>query len=452
MKALQPPRTSLLAPSIGLTTGASREGLHSIFRRLCEGNQLTVNDVFSVLIAPPVGSRKDRLATMANAAYLFNRGCAASDRLANRIRELTTLGDLLHFTLRGLIELRGVGPLAVSHYRKWCSECYERDLDTELGPYDRLLWSIDAVKACTSHSTQLQFICPVCGDGPFPMLTGSDISGRCPRCLAWLGGKSVALDERRDEHSRFLLWTAKSYTDLLDAPLPSQQDVGTGFTEFLAALSARHYNGVYAHLARAIERNKSVVATWTSRRSAPSWQALCEISFVFHIPISEILLGQTDAIEFSTVRRLPLTVAKRFTHPRKLPEPRSVSEIQALLARVESGEALNLMSLQAIATRFGIHPRHLRRLLPEETARISKVLANRRAVRRETIGAVRQQLFRKAIPDIVSRLISNRGRATRRAVDKELSIVGLAVGRRDASFVRELVQVAIATTIPNSGI
>lgn len=201
--------------------------------------------------------------------------------------------------------------------------------------------------------------------------------------------------------------------------------------------------GLYARLASALERNRSVVATWLAGRASPSWQALCEISFAFQLPLLELLQGQIDCVEFSKVQRLPLASLDRLTHPRKLPERRDVAQIHKLLARVERGELPNVLTLADIGARLGIHPRDLSRLAKDDVARLSPILAKRRATLSEQKKKSRERSMREEVPKIVARMLEQGQRATRRAVDRELGSTGLAVRRQEAAFVRDLVHHAI---------
>ena len=102
---------------------------------------------------------------------------------------------------------------------------------------------------------------------------------------------------------------------------------------------------------------------------------------------------------------------------------------------------------------MGIHPRDLSRLAKDDVARLSPILARRRATLSERKQLTRERSIREEIPKIVARILEQGRRATRRAVDKELGSVGLAVRRQEAAFVRELVQLAIneATVAAASG-
>ena len=440
-------RAMLLAPSDVPFTGSDREGLHSVLKRIGEKNQLTVNAVLSGIVLPSLKTRQDRLTKMVSPVHLINRGCLVSDKLVAQLQELTGMSGLSKLTLQELVGLQGIGALAITRYRKWCPVCFDGDVETEVGPYDRLIWSIGDVHACPVHHARLQSICQSCGAGPFTALMGCDLSGRCPKCRGWFGGRAIILNQNRDEHSRYLLWTAQSYADLLESPLPEKSDVSQGVKKLIIALSKRHFDGATSRLAQAVERNKSVISTWLTGHGSPSWRALCEISFTFQIPLSDLLNGLTDGVALSTARHLPLAVADRLNRPRKVPERRNIQEIRSFIARVERGELPHIVTLKGLAERLNTTDRELRRLMPEDISRLSQVLAHRRVTKREKMKSARERAIRDEIPVIVSNLLNEGTGATRRAIDKKLSIVGLAVRRGEARLISQLVQTAIKDNV-----
>ena len=421
-----------------------------MFKRVCEKNQLTVNDVFSNLILPQAGMPQSRLTKMNYQVHLINRGCAISNRLISRIHELVSMPELSVFTLREFGELCGIGEIAISHKRKWCPACFDADLAAKHGPYDRLLWSIDDVQICPTHKVSLNTICPSCGVGPFYVLTGHDISGHCPKCFSWLGGRAVTLEESRDEHTQFLFWQARTYSALLESPLPSKLDVSENINGVLRALTSKHFNGSYAALARAVERNKSVLCTWLKGNGSPSWRALIEISYVFQLPLSELLLGQYDGVSISEIRRLPLASVARLTHPRKLPQRRSIEDLKSFLEKVEAGEISSLTSLVSVAERLNINPRELRRILPVECIQLSKVLADRRRHSRKRKQEDRERLLRDEIPNAILKVLSIGQHPTRRAIHKSLTEVGISVMRREGPLINEIVQHTLASVTTNA--
>jgi transcriptional regulator with XRE-family HTH domain/Zn finger protein HypA/HybF involved in hydrogenase expression len=434
------PCTALIAPSLGPTIGAQREGLHSLFRRVGEKNQLSVNDLLSAIAIPRQGISLEKLEKVTSYTHLINRGAGIADKFIARIEALTTVRSSRAGTLSEVNELRGVGLLTMSRYRKWCTQCIEEDLGSKTGPYERLLWSVDYVKACPVHQVQLQDICPACGADKITILTGRDISGRCPKCVAWLGGKSVLLDENRDEYSRYLLWTAKSFSDLFDSPLPSGADLQPGIIKLLTHLSERYFNKVHARLAEAIERNKSVLGTWLAGDASPSWQALCEISFTFHIPLPDLLCGHTDKINAPTFRRLPLMINPRLTQPRRSPTRRNLDEVRCFLVKVEEGGLPHLNTMTAVATQFGVDAKELSRLLPEDAARLSMVLKARRAAMREKLRAQRRELILQEIPLAISRLAIAGTYPVRSALLKELGFKDITLSRPEMLLAMELIR------------
>ena len=432
--------TVLLSPKIGSLFGAGREGLHSIFRRICEKNQLTVNDVYSNLILPQYGTPPERFTKMNADVHLINRGCSTTSRLISRIHQLVNMPDLSVFTLSEFIDLRGIGAIEIAHDRKWCSECFDSDLATEIGPYDRLLWSFDAVQICPTHKVHLKNICPSCGGGPYRVLTGRDISGHCPECYGWLGGISKIIEESRDEHSQFIFWKAKSFEDLLESPIQTKLDVGRGINDVLRAIAVKHFNGKYAPLAEAVERNKSVLCTWLKGNGSPSWRTLTEISYVFQIPLSELLQGQLDGVSISTIRPLPLAAITRLANPRKLPERRNIETVKLFLDNVAKGIIPNLNTLKSVANRINISVRELRRIAPVETLQLSKVLASRRKLSLIRKQEARDRLLREEIPVVVSKMLDDGLIPTRRALFKCLTEIGISIRRSESPQVNEIVK------------
>lgn len=436
------PLVGLIAPSRAISAGASREGLHSLFRRLCEKNQLPVSDVFAELILPFLDTNPNRFRKMPWPVQFVDRGGSVSSKLIERIEILSNLRDLSSTTLRELIEIRGVGTLPVSRRRKWCSDCFEYDLTNRDDPFDRLLWSIRDVQVCPIHRSILQTVCPNCGASELSILSGRDVSGRCQKCLGWLGGQGITLDESRDDHSRFLMWTAKSYSDLLDSPLPPKFDVGPNVRKWLLALTDQYFSGVQAQLAKAIERTQSAVSTWLAGRSAPRWDALCELSYVFQIPLADILTGQMDALAMSTIRKLPIGAAKRLMNPRKLPEHRDLLQIKAFFLQVENGEFPGITSMKDVGKRLNIHVRGFSRILPAETAHLVAVLRDRREYKRQVKKASRERAIMEQIERIIGNQKNSGRKTTRRYIDSELALAGLSVRRHESQLINRFVQLS----------
>lgn len=439
--ATTPPPKALLVPYGGPSTGAYRQSLTSQFRRLCEKNQLTVASALSQFILTSQDALHEGPYRLGDGSHLLNRGGRGSQKLIAHMEALSTLSGLQNLTLHELVEIDGVGDLCLSPFRKWCGSCYDDDLDTELGPYDRLLWAIDQVQVCPIHKMLLRKTCSACGYGPIPLLTGRDISGRCPKCLEWLGGSATPLESSSDSHSNYLLWVSRSFAHLLELPLEEDIDVASGIRSILTKLAEYHFAGIVAHLAAEIRRNRSVVTTWLKGNASPSWQALCEISFAFQIPLRDLLRGDTDCVTFSSIRTLPLAILKRLTHPRKLPQKRDVPEIRKFLDRVARGELKNVLTIREIEVRLRINRKWLAKHLPEETCGLSATLEERRKQHLDQKRSTRRHALQEGVRAAVARLRSQGKSVSRRSVDRELALHGILIGRRESpevlGFVRE---------------
>ncbi|MGZ5801926.1 MAG: hypothetical protein ACXWJZ_14980, partial [Burkholderiaceae bacterium] len=225
------------------------------------------------------------------------------------------------------------------------------------------------------------------------------------------------------------------------------------FVHVLSRLTEQFFNGVYAHLAKNLERNKSVIGTWLAGKAAPSWQALCEISYTFHLPLFDLLMGNCDAVLFSVPRRLPLAIATRLLNPRKKPARINIDQIRDFLVKVTNGECANLITMEAVATQLDTSAREIRRIVPEEAAQLSKVLAERRTVVRERMHTHRMNVLVREIPLAISRLSNLGVRPVRRSILMELGRKGLSLNRSEMKLVMKFARSSNANEIAdiNSG-
>ena len=280
-----------------------------------------------------------------------------------------------------------------------------------------------------------------------PVLMGSDISGFCPRCRSFLGVSPEKLDGSGDNHSSYMLWLARSFADLLDTPLPVGHHIREPFLRMIREISAFHFDGSYSHLAGAVSRNKSVVATWLAGRASPSWLAVCEISYVFHIPLRDVLAGESSAVPFSSLRPLPLSARQRYASQRKHPKKRDNEAMRVFLSEVEVGKHPSLHTMIAVAQRLSIDPSGLRRRLPDEVKRLSSTLAARRVVARHRKKAAHARDFNEAILQVGNDLAQAGGPLTRRNVELRLAQLGFPVRRPESKDVRKRVSLAMESAL-----
>jgi hypothetical protein len=343
-------------------------------------------------------------------------------------------------------------PLVLKPYRSWCSECYAEDCGRSHGPYDRLLWSIEQVEACPIHEVKLSKHCPTCGATEMPVLMGYDISGFCPHCTNFLGFRSVPLNAANDDLSRYLIWTAKSFADLLDSPVSPWPGSENRFQEMIRNLSDFHFDGAYSRFATAISRNRSVVGTWLANNSKPGWRALCEISFSFHIPLRDLLSGCAEAVGVSVWRPLPLTIRQRYQKPKRTPRKRDTVSMLHFINEVADGKHPSVLSVRDLALRLDIDASDLRKRARQEVLAVSQILADRRRSIRTRMTASRDRDLTEAISTVGIELAQSNLPATRRRVESKLTSMGFRVSRVESKSVRlRVLEAKALATVHMSG-
>lgn len=435
-------RPLLLAPAIIEHRGAEQESLCSMLRRTCERNQLLVNHVVEHLDLP-ISRSGARKAQMLKEVHIANGVGARAERLIEALKVHAVEQRWSDGTLKHLCGIRGVAALPVTPHRRWCGECYEQDCTQPHGPYDRLLWSIPLVEICPKHKVRLDERCMSCGGDRLRVLAGMDISGFCPRCREYLGGKREPLPTTTDDHSRYLLWIANSIASLLNEPLPFGHDAQTPFQAMLRATCGYHFAGVLSRLAQAISRNKSVVSTWLAGTARPGWLALCDISFALHIPLRDLLLGDEVAIKFASPRSLPLVAKSRPSASRRRPRTHDTRQMAHFFEEVRSGQHPTIRTMQAVADKLSIHSRELWRLLPAEAAVLSESLKVRRREAAARAKAQRDSELEQAIRQVAQEIAVTDRAPTRRSVVLRLSQLGLGVRHGESRSI--LMRAIIAT-------
>lgn len=435
------PLPSLIVPPAVLASGRETEALHSLLRRIAAANQLTITSLVEAL---PL---RVRHTWDAGATNLVDGGGTPSINLINALLMCGPFEGLRDLTLNSLRNIPGVATLACKRHRCWCPVCYEDDTKLGAGPYNRLLWSIKDVTVCNKHQVALETVCPWCNHGRFPFLREKDLSGYCPRCLNWLGGKGQRVYD--DENTVFRLWCAQSFGDLLDARVRSDLNVKDNFPIALDLLAQKHFESIDAHLATAIGRNKSNIPGWKTGSIAPSWRALVDLSFASQTSLVGLISAPHDAVAASRMKPLP---------PDALPVPRKTRQsfdldlAIALYGRVAEGEYATLRTITDVAKHLNTCSRELYRRLGPETKNLSQVLAIRRSKATRQRREAKKRILETEVPPVVQRLQNQKKKLTRRAVKRELAKSGVVVNRENDALMWQLVRETLAGAVTPSGI
>jgi hypothetical protein len=176
-------------------------------------------------------------------------------------------------------------------------------------------------------------------------------------------------------------------------------------------------------MAEALGVNKSVVCTWMTTESCPGWRSICEISYVFQVPIRGLITNDPLAIKESRLE--VLAVSSMRNKPRKAPTPTDNGAARALMLEVANGEHPQLTTVASVAKRLGVELRGLRRRLPHEVRRLAEALDSRRQLALSTKHESRARTYASAAV-VVGQQLAKEGKVpTRREVERRFADLGL---------------------------
>lgn len=418
---LLPRRTPLLPIEPIDQYSPTREALTSYFRRLCAVNGLRVSRVFSALILPRLAGVSSLRKRRGHPAYDYrfvNSGGKPASEWVAALEQLTGMGNLRRLTL-----LDWNGTLAQPHvltdyHRKWCPACYQDALDSGNIIYDQLAWAIRGFDYCPVHSASLEKKCPHCHKGPFFPLTGNDVAGFCPQCHKWLGFYTLAQHDKQGAQDGFSLWTARSIMTILNGrdELGSASDYSPD--KIIHKLIDQHFNGSAAAFGALLERPKSVTCGWRKGKFFPKWDAWCQISYCFSVPLQNLITGNFDPANLPPPRTLPQTR----TSTRRKPKRRQWDRIGRFLNNILQEEPPRFSSLTAIAQRLGMHVRLLTRRFPRECASLSKRFTAKRRIESVLAHKKGRRILKAAVHEAIDLLRRNGQHPTRRNIEQLLSI------------------------------
>ena len=432
--------------------GGHREALHSMLRRTCEANRLSVATVVSEYRIPLTGPKEPRRHQLSKSRHLLDLGGDLARAVQESLMAAAPGIECENLTLAALMQSDELGDIPVARHRRWCCECYREDWLQPHGPYDRLLWVVALVHACPIHMLSLQSQCSECGAEELPWLMGNETSGCCPKCHAALA-RSVPPTQRLDARGLdYRLWVAEQFRQLLefDEPLPS--GAAGNFRVQVSAAADAYFEGRVSRVATAVRRNKSVLSTWMSGKGRPSWQGVCDFSFVFDVPLKDVFFGQLLLARLDGPRVLPADARKQ--RPRKAPERRDKARMELFLVEVELGMHPALQTMAEVSKALRLDPNDLRRRLPEAYKGLSRHLSELRAQVRSRAHEARLRDRENALETLAHSFHADGMSVTRRGVEAHLARLGLRMQRNDImSFYRGLQRrlQEILVSVENSG-
>jgi len=424
-------RAPLFAPEPEGDFGSYRESLVSYLRAVCAANFLSSARVIDQVI-------RSRLKSYCNPGhhnypvYALNHGGQITQEFTKILEDLTGKALLERLSLNAWNVSDLAKPLiAIEREKKWCPACYQTMVREDRRLHDPLIWSVKGVEICPLHSTFLERRCPHCGKESFAMLVGTDVAGFCPSCQWWLGSNGREIGTTSDETFKYYDWVAKAVLHLLKEDPAPQTDFHKNLSQMIDRLIDWHFDGNISAAARAIGRHKSQLCEWRTGRISPRWESICQISFVFQVPLKDFFLADTDSVAASVIRPLPLSL-EHSQHFPKVRKEHDWNQVSNYMDEVKRGLHNGILYLAHVANRWGIDRTFLGRKLPEECAALEAILVKRRTDAKNMTVEVRRVALTLNVKRAVEVLDAAKIKLTRRSLTQELVKLGMDVRRTES--------------------
>ena len=419
-----PPRFPMLLPPNICKAGAATEAMTSVFRGICETNHLAMRAVLKHL--PYVGtSRYLPLVSSEYPFYAANHGIKVSNDIQTVIETLTGYDAAKAHSFAEWNARDPARPIiALSTFRKWCPTCYLDDALSEKRIYDRLAWMPKGVELCVQHGTRLESGCINCGKKSFSFFRNNDVAGYCPICHAWLGGEGRTYPREHDELVRYRWWIAQCVVEVLEHRLQAETNPFENLAASIKAAIERHFEGNGAAAATHLGRSKSLISQWRNGIVTPGWGALCEISYGFQTPIHALLSGDSHAIAFSSLAKLPSQITLDRPQPIARNRPIDYPGIEKLMSEITVGKHPAITKFRQIGALFRVDRTTPKKHFPELSAKVEEILAVRRKTNSDHREKSRLLALRDEIRVVAIKFASQDRPIRRRSLVDELTIRG----------------------------
>ena len=285
------------------------------------------------------------------------------------IHSYSFLSELLDRQARGFLAKK----------KRWCLDCYKARLRVipdkmANGVFDDLYWSIDAIRVCMLHGSELVDRCYRCRK-PQPYISTIVEPGFCHHCFAFLGdgyAKLVDPEYAQSQVVQYHMLYISSFDEL-------RPDVGQ-LRRNLHALREAHPMGDSENLGPLVGVSGDVVRKWRTGKLKPRLESLGKLSGALGLRgIHQLFLSERDFLRRVVLQKnLPLRFNAR-------PEYRSIEtdyQIERLFAAMLTGE-VETMSRSQIASRFSVSEGYLTYNFGAELRMLSQKHRNRKVYEKE---------------------------------------------------------------------
>lgn len=364
-----PPRSRLFSlEPIGVGTSEA-EGLTSYIIRLAEAHSVSpcrlIREGFAKL-SPEIAKYQHTGRFFSGNPACINGLHRYSESFADIVEDLCGLSAARNLTLlplKALLPFNGVG--MSSKNSRWCPACYADMRRFRQETYQPLAWSLDLYQVCPRHGKTMIDRCPSC-DNPQHLIPPSPIIGYCNHCGTWLGKSS----DKPPPATPFEMWIATAIEEIITA-LPRIGSLATR-DRFLSQLKEainRLAGGSRREFCRKIGLPDAASQIWISGGRRPSLARWLAISYGIGIGPVRFLEQQFLSFSESTaLRKLPCTLPPRAVSPQLTVSRRQGIEAELdCIAKAGNG----LISVTALAERYGLARHNLQSLWPNQCTKIS---------------------------------------------------------------------------------
>lgn len=277
------------------------ESLTSYISRMAEAHCVSESVLIHRLLIP--SSRvQHRNRNTINGLYIL------ANKLVQVLQEKTLRNDLNVLTLLHLSSVLPQRNLNKPE-KAWCPLCYRHWKQEKLPIYDPLIWYITGIESCPIHKIRLVNQCPHCGR----QIESHSRPGICSLCRLSLDVVQGLEEWKPDERTN---WVESNCISLVDVQLRKSTLLNTNIIKSVESFVAVS-KGIH-NFARLCKFSYGQIQSWLRGQQLMPLDTLLTCSWVFQIPLGNILTGHTVSEgwnrsigQLSGVRNISSTVLTR---------------------------------------------------------------------------------------------------------------------------------------------
>jgi hypothetical protein len=335
--------------------GATRENIVSFFRRTADSHALLPRSLAYHLLVPLFGIPSPAAADlMADECYRLELcGLSAKPaRWVDALNRLTARSDLQKLTLLSFNNLVSSYQLIEPSFR-FCPACYAEDERLGRPKYDRLLWTIRCVTACSKHRRRLVMEPTFGKHSPLPFTVPG---------ISRIDGTSLA-DAISKAASDQEIVVANLVSELIDDVSRIGAERRSSIADLLARAAESIFDGNCAALARYLGVSKSQLHGWMQTENLPSLACAIRVAHAFQCTLAGVLLGRSADPLVRRLRDWPrglFGLARSFGY--KAPRDELVASLSTFIKNNPHACA------KEAAIHLGVSPKFLREKFPVQNA------------------------------------------------------------------------------------